>query len=416
MVVDNIFDALSDVIDVLSGHAAHRNSTVLGHVNAVLLDHGLALRYGQTSEGEHADLSSDMRPVALDSLSLNCRAKSSSHVVHASANNNELIKPLLAEGRLVEDLSSDSSTVLGRRRVVGADNDLDLRENAGSLFSISADEVEAAGTLAVETHDLGERLGNDHIEALVKEEAEAIGILVEAAGSEALVSSVEEGVKLLALANISNLLPLGLSRVNTSRVMGAGVEKDARARLSVVEISNHALDIETLGLLVEVAVLANLDTGGLEDRVVVAPGWVAHIEGARPELGKELTNDTEGTSTREGLNAGDTVITDKRAVEAEENTLGTLAEFSKTVNRKILLVESSVSDNSSLSSTDNREYIRLAIVITVSADTEVDLLRVLISLETLGEAEDGVNGGHRHVRELFVEGSKSLHCECVDRD
>ena len=226
-VVHYILDALGDVINILCGHATNRDSTVLGHVNAVLLHHGLALRYRQASEGEHANLGSNVRPVTLDSLSLDGTAESGPHVVHASADNDELVEPLLAQSGVIENLGGNSSTVLGRRRVVSADNNLDLGEDASCLIFISADEVEAASALTVKAHDLGERLSNDHLEALVDEEAKAIGILVKVSGSEALIGSVEEGIELLALANVCDLLPLGVGRINTSGVVRASVEKNA---------------------------------------------------------------------------------------------------------------------------------------------------------------------------------------------
>ena len=81
-----------------------------------------------------------MGPVALDALSLNSGAKCGSHVVHTLADDDELIEPLLAKLRSIKDGSSDSSTVLGRRRVVAAHNDLDLGEDASSLLVVSADD------------------------------------------------------------------------------------------------------------------------------------------------------------------------------------------------------------------------------------------------------------------------------------
>jgi len=56
-----------------------------------------------------------------------------------------------------------------------------LGEDALGSALISAHEVEASGTLTVQTHDLGERLSNNHLEALGEEKAKAIGILVEGA-------------------------------------------------------------------------------------------------------------------------------------------------------------------------------------------------------------------------------------------
>jgi len=147
----------------------------------VLLNHSLALLNGESREGEHANLGRDMRPVSLDALLLDGRAEGCAHIIHSSADNHELVEPLLAHLRIIQDSSRNSGAMLGRRRVVGPDNDFDLREDFLGGTLISTDEVEASGTLTVQTHDLGEGLSNDHLEALVKEEAKAIGILVERA-------------------------------------------------------------------------------------------------------------------------------------------------------------------------------------------------------------------------------------------
>ena len=192
----------------------------------MLLNHSLALLDGKTGEREHTNLSGNVRPVTLDSLSLEGSAKSCSHVIHSLADDDELIEPLLAHSWVVEDGASNSSTMLGRGRVVGTDDDLDLGEDTAGSGLVSADEVEAASTLTIETHDLGKGLSNDHFEALVEEKAETIGILIKVTGGEALISGIEEGVKLAALADVSNLLPLGVCWVNTGGVVGTSVEKD----------------------------------------------------------------------------------------------------------------------------------------------------------------------------------------------
>jgi len=269
--------------------------------------------------------------------------------------------------------------------------------------------VHSTGTLTVESHNLGERLSNNHLEALGHEETETIGILVEGAGGESLVGGIEEGVKLSALAHISDLLPLGLSGVNTSGVVGTGVEEHAGAWLSRVQVSEHTFDVETLGLFVEVSVLANLNSSGLENRAVVTPGGVADVESGGSELVEEFTDDAESTSAREGLDSCDSLVTNPWAVESEEDTLSALAEFSKTIDRKVLLIEGAISDNLLLGFAHDGEDVGLSVVVTVGTNTEVDLLGVLVVLETGSQTEDGVGWGHSDVLELVVQGGDSLH-------
>lgn len=192
------------MVNVLRGDSADGDTAVLGHVDAMLFDHGLALLHGQAGEGEHADLSGDVGPVAWDFLDLDGSAESLSHVLHSSADNDELVEPLLAHGGVVEDGGGNSSAMLGRGRVVGSDGDFYLGHDAGGGGLVGADEMESTSTLTVETHDLSEGLGNDHLEALAEEEAETVSVLVEVARGETLVGGVEEGVELVALANIGD--------------------------------------------------------------------------------------------------------------------------------------------------------------------------------------------------------------------
>lgn len=125
-VVDDILDAVSDVVDVLGCDTADGDAAVLGHVDAMLLNHGFALLDRESREGEHTDLRSDVRPVTLNLLLFQSAAESSAHVVHSLADNYELIEPLLAHLWVVEDGCSNSGTMLGWGRVVLPHDDLDL--------------------------------------------------------------------------------------------------------------------------------------------------------------------------------------------------------------------------------------------------------------------------------------------------
>ena len=142
---------------------------------------------------------------------------------------------------------------------------------------------------------------------------------------------------------------------------------------------------------------------------MVTPGGVADVESGGLELLEELTDDAESTSSGEGLDRGDSGVTNEGTVPSEEDSLGTLSELGETVNGEVLLVEGSIIDNSLLGLAHDGEDVGLSVVITVGTDTEVDLLGVLVGLEASGEAKDGVGGGHWNVLELVVQGGDSLH-------
>ena len=269
--------------------------------------------------------------------------------------------------------------------------------------------MKSTGTLTIQTHDLGKGLGNDHLEALIDEKAQSEGISVKGTGSEALIGGIEERIELSAFANFSNLTPLCLSGVDTGGVVGASVEEDAGTWCSSIQVSKHAVDIKSLGCLVEVSVLTDIDASTGEDLVMVAPGWVAHVQGGGLELGQELADDTQGTSSGESLDGGDVLGSDPWAVPTEDDTLGALAEFSEAVDGKVLLVERVISDDGSLGLAHDWENEGLAVVVTVCAHTQVDLLWVLVSLVPCREGQDCIGWCLLHVLELVVQGVESLH-------
>jgi len=168
-----------------------------------------------------------MAPVTLSSKFLDGSSKLSTHVSHTVSDGNELIKPLSTILGAVKDGSSNTSTMLGRRRVVASDDDLNLTHDTGSSSFILADKVESSSSLTIKTHDLGKRLSNDHLETIIKEVSKTVTILVETTTGESLVCSVKEWEKLVLLANFGNLVPLLFGWVNTSRVVSTGVEEYA---------------------------------------------------------------------------------------------------------------------------------------------------------------------------------------------
>lgn len=259
--------------------------------------------------------------------------------------------------------------MLGWGRVVRANEDFDLREHFLGGLLIGAHEVEGTGSLTVKSHSLSEGLSDHHLEALVDEEAEAISILVEGSGGEALVGSVEEGVESVLAADISNSVPLLLSWVNTSWVVSAGVEKHDGAWLGILEVLNHTFNIETSGLLVEVAVLSDREASGSEDGVMVAPGWVADIESAWLEFLEEVRDDAEGASSGKSLHGGNTSTVDVSVLPAEQNLAGTSVELLESVNWKILLVQFVIGDDLSLDLAHNWENEWLSVVVAVGTNT-----------------------------------------------
>jgi len=128
-----------------------------------------------------------------------------------------------AEVGIVEDHSSNACAMLRGRGVGTSDDNFNLTEDAASIFFVVANNVESASTFTIKTHNLSERLSNDHLETSIEEVSKSISIGIEETGSETLVSSVEEWEKLVLGTDISNLGPLLFAGINTSRVVSTGM-------------------------------------------------------------------------------------------------------------------------------------------------------------------------------------------------
>lgn len=374
----------------------------------MLLDHGGNLVLVEASEGEHTDLLGDVRPVSGNVCSLELATEGISHINHSLGDINELTQPLLSHFGVVQDQAGNAGSVLGRGRVVGSDDNLHLGEYFDGGIFVIAKNVEGTGSLTIETHGLGERLSNNHLETLVNKVAEAPGIIVEVAGSKALVGSVEEGVELVLFADFGDLFPFFSGGVNTGGVVGTSVEKDCRASRDLGEILKHTLDIKTLGRWLEESVVSNFDTSGAEHSFMVAPGRVTDIEGSGSEFSEEFSNNTESTSSGKGLESGDKSVGNVGGVESELDTTGTLVEILETILSRVLLVKICVY-NLVLGLLDDWENVGLAVVITVSSDTQIALVGVLIIVESNSEAENSIGGCHRDVRKLVVKNAEFLH-------
>ena len=95
----------------------------------MLLDHCLTLFRREACKGEHADLSGDVRPVSRHVQALKSTPELLAHTIHPVADGDELVKPLLTHLGVIKYFGGYPGSVLGRRRVIGSDTDLNLRED-----------------------------------------------------------------------------------------------------------------------------------------------------------------------------------------------------------------------------------------------------------------------------------------------
>jgi hypothetical protein len=218
-----------------------------------------------------------------------------------------------------------------------------------------------------------------------------------------LVSSVEEGIKLVLLADVEDFLPFIFRWINASGVVGTSVEKNVGACWCGSEVCEHTVNIKTFSFFLEVSVGTGLNTGSLEDGSMVTPCWVADIKGTRSEGSQKLSDDSEGTGSGKSLAGDYSSAGDVGVFPSELGATGTLSEICETIDWRILFVKSLICDDYCLSLADAGENVGLTVVVSVGADTEVALLGVLVSCEANSEAKNGIWGSSGNVLELVVE-------------
>jgi len=74
--------------------ACHGNAAITCHVDVMSLDHALHLWCGQSSEGEHANLLQDMRPVTRAAVCLQCIIQHLTHLLNATRHHLHIRLPI----------------------------------------------------------------------------------------------------------------------------------------------------------------------------------------------------------------------------------------------------------------------------------------------------------------------------------
>lgn len=190
-------------------------------------------------------------------------------------------------------------------------------------------------------------------------------ITVRVSTGKALVRHVEEGKVALLLHDVADLTPLVLSRVNTGRVVRAGVKHDDAVVGGSLDVCNQTLEVETDGVLVVVAVLLHLQTGVLEHSVVVGPAGGREVDllSVGVKALQESTANPQSTGTRNGLGDDKTVLLEDGRIGSVGQLCSTLSEGRDTSDTGVFLV-GLCGDNLFLCSANRRKNVRLALVVT----------------------------------------------------
>ena len=136
-------------------------------------------------------------------------------------------------------------------------------------------------------------------------------VFIRISTSEPLVCHIEKREVTGILHGLADLNPLLLRRVDSGRVMGAGVEEDNAALGSRLDVGEHALEVQANGLLIIVAVLLDLEPRILEHGGMVRPRRGGNVDGlgrVGVEAFEKGAADTKGTGAGDGLRDGDAVF------------------------------------------------------------------------------------------------------------
>lgn len=97
-----------------------------------------------------------------------------------------------------------------------------------------------------------------------------------------------------------------------------------------------------------------------------------------------------GTGAGDGLDGGDAVLGDGGGVGTKDELGSSTGEFWQTSDVEVFMVDRLVGNEIGLRFLDRGKHVRLAIVVTVGTDAEVDLLGVRVGLVRGGQLENAV--------------------------
>jgi hypothetical protein len=105
----------------------------------------------------------------------------------------DFTQPFLLQFRSVQDGANKTSTVDGRVRIHGTNQNFDLRVDASLFSGVFANNGESTNTFTIQAHVLGKGLGKDNGVVSRNELAKSIGIPSTVTRCETLVGHIEEG-------------------------------------------------------------------------------------------------------------------------------------------------------------------------------------------------------------------------------
>ena len=315
------------------------------------------------------------------------------HRADAVAHFAEFVVPQCAQFRGSEHRGDDLPAMRGRARVVGARDTLDLRQHARGFLRIGGDDRQRADAFAVERKRLGKRTGDQHRSRRCGKAPDDAGVGLGAV-AEALIREVEDRHQPAAADALDDRGPLRIGRIDACRIVAARMQNDDRTGRHRIDRIDHSREIEAVRACVVVPVLVDLEARVLEQGPMVFPARITdpHLR-VRQQSPKEIGADLQRSGAAQCLHRDDPARAHRFIVGAEDQHLRRLVVRGDTVDRQVA-ARRRLAGHVPFHALHALEQRQLAGVVVVDADAEVDLARILVGNEGLGDAENRVARGH----------------------
>ncbi|MNM76588.1 hypothetical protein D3C81_884150 [compost metagenome] len=283
---------------------------------------------------------------------------------------------------------------MGRRvGIVGADHALDLGKDSGGLLTAVGDDGQRANALAIQREGLGERAGNEEIQARLGEQAHSRCVFVDAV-AEALVGDVEERHVPLGLQHVQHLQPVFLAQIDAGRVVAAGVQNHDGAGRQGIQVFQQTAAIHALAGGIVVTVVLHREAGGLEQRAVVFPARVAdRNHGVRQQALEEIRTGFQCAGPANRLSGDHAAFCQQLGISAEQQLLHALVIGGNTFDRQVA-TRCMGFDAGLFGGLHGAQQRQAAILVVIHANPQIDLAGTGIGIERFVQSQDGVAGGH----------------------
>ncbi len=236
---------------------------------------------------------------------------------------------------------------------------------------------------------------------MLGDEPDAIGILLEPL-AQTLIGQINERHHLFAQTQLRNHMPLLARQIRAAWVVAATVQKQDIALPHSLDRRDHRLEVDSMRIEVVVGVLREVQTGELEQREMVGPRRITEINlSVGPRAMQQVTGNAERPATARRLNRRDAAGGDDGMTLAEYQALHAGIEAGVTGNGDIGL-GGLCSEELLLAATNRFENRRVAVVVLIDANAEINLVRAFVGAKQSHDADDRIG------RESFQSFEHSL--------